>query len=135
MSFPNEDDSGPKTSGSIGWHERRIVKLEDAFLDISNKLLPSIARLEEKVNGMHESLSQLKLDMSGCKDELAVVKDEMHEEVTGNVMRDAALGCIQKTVETRKEQRAKLYWAIGKAAATVVVSVATAVVLVHFKLK
>lgn len=135
MGLSTEDDSGPKSSFPLGWHEKRITKLEGAFSDILGTLLPTVARLEEKVNGMHESLDQLKQDTVCYKEELAAVRDEIHNETTGNITRDITIGNIKEKVETRRLERSKLYWAIGKGAGMIIISVTTALLLFHFHLR
>jgi hypothetical protein len=131
----SDEDSGPKSTSAYGWHERRIGKLEESFLAISTTLLPTVARLEEKIDGMHQSLDHYKGDLSYFQEQLASVKDNVNSETTGNVVRDIALKEVRQDVLTKKEKREQLIWGVLKVAGAVVASVTGTILIFYLKLK
>jgi hypothetical protein len=130
-----EDESGPKAVTAYGWHERRIGKLEEAFLGISTTLLPTVARLEEKIDGMHQSLSHFKADLGNFQTEVSSIKERMSDETTGNVVRDLALKEVRDDVMTKKEKRSQLWWGALKVAGAIIASVTGTILVFWLKIK
>jgi hypothetical protein len=131
----SDEDSGPKSTSAYGWHERRIGKLEESFLAISTTLLPTVARLEEKIDGMHQSLDHFKGDLSYFQEQLASVKEKANEETTGNVVRDLTLKEVRRDVLTKKEKNSQLIWGALKVAGAIIASVTGTVLVFWMKLR
>lgn len=138
MSSPqaaDDSDSGPKSTSAFGWHERRIGKLEEAFLGISTSLLPSVARLEEKIDGMHRALGEVRQDLGRFNLELDCVKDRMNDETTGNVVRDIQMKEVQTSVLTRKERHRRFLYEALKVGGAIIASVTGTFLVIWLKLK
>ena len=131
----DQDDTGPKSTSAYGWHERRIGKLEASFLAISTTLLPTVARLEEKIDGMHQSLDHFKGDLSYFQEQLASVKENVNNETTGNVVRDIALKEVRQDVLTKTQKRDQLIWGVLKVAGAIIASVTGTVLVFWLKIK
>jgi hypothetical protein len=131
----DSDESGPRNTSATRSIEKRIVKLEEAYIKISETLLPAVARLEVKVESTNQVIVQFKDDMNRFKDDLAAVQDGVEEETTGNLTRDIALKAIQENEVKKEDRRKKVFYGLAKVAITVLATLVSTLFLVWLDLK
>jgi len=138
LNYVPPDDSGPTSFSKgaiVGWHEKRILNLEDAISKISETLLPAVARLEIKVETTNQAISQLRNDMDGFKDELAVVRNEVGHEVTENIFRDRTMQTIENRVKKNTERRQNIMKGCSKMAMAIITTIIATLILVWLKIR
>jgi hypothetical protein len=120
---------------TCAWHEKRIAKLEDAFLGVSTTLLPTVSRLEEKTDGLHRFIREVKEDIGGFRSELTSLNDKINTLATGNITRDIIIKDIQATFLSRKERHWQIIWGACKMIGAIIATVTGTLLIVWFKLK
>lgn len=112
----------PQDSILLQSHESRLQKVEDDVGTIAEKVLPSLARLEQMVTSGFERFDEFKESVTKRMDDID--RDHMISQ-TNRATADVDVKALKKTERVRRDRvKSVITWVAGVAAAVLAAAVA-----------